>query len=136
MVDLTHIMPNPGKYFQKTGNHVSLKRIFWKLFPITGNHFSLKRIFWKIFPCFFLNYLFRVISEEYFWKNFPAEFNVYLLRKKLFWKLGHESDGFPENFSRRIYIYLLKKKIVWKKFPDVFPSHDADFQNLNFYFKS
>ena len=44
-----------------------------------------------IFPGFFQNFWFRVMSKEHFWKIFPAEFHDYLLKKKWFWKSGHDS---------------------------------------------
>ena len=37
------------------------------------------------------------MNEEHFWKIFPAEFHDYLLKKKRFWKSGHDSEGFLEN---------------------------------------
>ena len=48
------------------------------------------------------------MSEEHFWKIFPAEFHDYLLKKKRFWKSGHDSEGklFPDkgtpSLSRRM----------------------------------
>ena len=80
------------------------------------------------------------MNEEHFWKIFPAEFHDYLLKKKWFWKSGHDSEGFLENFSRQISSIptqeKMLKKIVWKNFPEILLSHHPKIVNFNFYFKS
>ena len=52
------------------------------------------------------------MNEEHFWKIFPAEFHDYLLKKKRFWKSGHDSEGFMENFSRQISSIPTQEKML------------------------
>ena len=52
------------------------------------------------------------MNEEHFWKIFPAEFHDYLLKKKRFWKSGHDSEGFMENFSRQISCIPTQEKML------------------------
>ena len=107
---------------------------------ISKNRVVTQRVSWKIFPGFFQNVWFRVMNEEHFWKIFPAEFHDYLLKKKRFWKSGHDSEGFMENFSRQISSIPTQekcfKKIVWKNFPEILLSHHPKIVNFNFYLKS
>ena len=106
----------------------------WKIFP--KKRVITQRIFWKIFPPFFLitdsGSSVRSIFGKKFQPNFLSNYSGnnncrnQVMTQRSFRKF------FPDEF----YLYLLRKKNVWKIFPDILPSHDPDFQNLNFYFKS
>ena len=145
-------MPNPGKYFQKSGGHSEgflekFSRLFSK-FLISGHEWGAflenfsSRISWvptqekSLFSDF--GSWVRSFSGKFFQLHFMSAFSG-----KKFVLIISFSSGI---ICQRFFLPKLKiksekfqkhnKNLVWKNFPEILLSHDPKIVNFNFYLKS